>query len=217
LVSPPSSASRVTDILPGLAALVPSAGFGLATPQPRHRIRVGVVIPKLESSLNTTAGAAELLRSSLVSYLSGPAVDIQLISSMLPPQITMEASDKACDFVLYSGLAVKKGGGLMDGLVGRAAPLVGLTPIGAIGNAAGAIAGGKKQGAPAVSAAELAKSLKSKDEVHFEFTLRDAHRDNAPLANAFSAQASKGGEDVITPLAAQVAEAVVTYLLKSAL
>lgn len=96
----------------------------------------------------------------------------------------MEAIDKACDYVL-SGLGTKKNAVLMDGLFGKAAPLVGLSLIGAIATATGAMTGGRKPGSPVASAGEIAKSLKPKDEVHLEFTLRDARGGSAPLSASF--------------------------------
>jgi hypothetical protein len=75
--------------------------------------------------------------------------------------------------------------------------------------------GGKKPGSPLASAGEIAKSLKPKDEIQLEFTLRDLHGGSVLLSSVFSAQAAKGGEDVITPLAAQVAEAVLSQVMKN--
>ncbi len=138
-----------------------------------------------------------------------------MISSMLPQQINMEAADKSCDYVLYSALGTKKGSGLIDGVLGKAVPLVGLTPIATAGNAADATTGGKGTSSLLTSAGEIAKTLKPKDEVHLEFTLRDLPGVTTPLSSVFSAQAGKVGEDVITPLAAKVAEAVLSQVMKN--
>src|SRR5262249_41658995 len=134
--------------------------------KPRQRSRIGVIMPKLDPSLNTTMGAAELLRSTMMQYLGGPALEVLMITSMLPQQIQLEAVDKGCDFLLASTLGDKKSAGIMDSVLGKAAPLMSLTPVGNIGAAAGTIAGGKKPASsPSMNAGDIAKSLKAKDEV----------------------------------------------------
>ena len=210
-VAPPPAA---TASMSTLSLSAPITGTAAET---RHRVRVGVVTPKLDATLASTAGAAELVRSSLISYLGGPAIDVQMISSMLPQQIDMEANDKACMYVLFSSLGTKKSAGVLEGLLGKAAPLANLTPIGAIGSAGAAVTGGKKPGAPLANAAEVAQSLKPKDQVNFEFTLREARGGATALSDVFSAQATRNGEDVVTPLVERVAGAVLTQVMKKPL
>ena len=170
------------------------------------------MMPKLDETLNNSAGAAEMLRATLMQYLAGPMMDVQMISSMLPQQVQMEAVDKGCDFLLTSTLNSKKGAGILDSLL-KAAPLASLTPIGGIGAAAGALAGagGKKSGPSLMDASEIAKSLKAKDEVVLDYSLRDMHSGTLSSSN-FSAQTTKSGEDVITPLVERAAGAILNEI-----
>jgi hypothetical protein len=191
--------------------------------KPRQRFRIGVMMPKLDETLNNSAGAAEMLRATLMQYLAGPVMDVQMISSMLPQQVQMEAVDKGCDFLLTSTLNSKKGAGILvdirredavflDSLL-KAAPLASLTPIGGIGAAAGALAGagGKKSGPSLMDASEIAKSLKAKDEVLLDYSLRDMHSGTLSSSN-FSARTTKSGEDVITPLVERAAGAILNEI-----
>jgi hypothetical protein len=188
----------------------------------RGAIRIGVAPSQaqLGQGNNTQGDYGTAIRNSIVLLMSGPAVDIIPLESHLAMQLHAEAVQKQCDYVLYSNVVVKRGGGGGFGkMLKMAAPAAGM--MGMAGGMGGALAG-QAAGVAAMAAAQSAQDqamnqlaafngqIKSKDDVTVAFRLHSAGQDKPRLQNSLQAKARSDGEDVMTPLLLKAADAVLT-------
>jgi hypothetical protein len=184
------------------------------SPKKAGAIRIGIIMPKVQISGGNAAEAAEAVRSGLTNYLNGPTIEVVTLSARLPSLAMDEARQSQCDFVLSTSLTQKKGGG--GGMFGRA-----------LGNIAGSAAvyipGGSSAGSAAArsaaitgvyTTANMAGSIKARDEVSLEYKLEAVDGSRPGVSNTVKAKAGSDGEDIVTPLIEKAAEAVVAAGLK---
>lgn len=207
--SAPSTAPTPIQVAPQAVAAPP-----LGPKQP-GKIRIGVLSPKADLGDGFKGpNASEPVRATLIASLSGPAVEVTSLTSRIPQQIEMEAKEKECDFLLYSGITEKhsSGGGLGSMLV-KAAPLASMIPMVGMGAGIGVMMSGAIAGQMAstamLSAASLASGVKAKDDVTFEYRLVAPGAPTPLLAKTDKLKASRNGEDVITPLIERASGAIV--------
>jgi hypothetical protein len=180
-------------------------------PVPRRPgvIRIGLVQPKVD--MGSPAGnQAEALRTLLGHYITGPAVELVPVQSMLPVQAEAEAKQKECDYVLYANLtqqAQKKTGGF--GLLKNARAMTGMVPVIGMTGRAGAMVGQAAAQTAISLAGEISTSVKAKSEVSLEYRLVAPGATTPAAANTEKVKAESDGQDVITPMVEHVAAAVV--------
>lgn len=184
------------------------------SPKKAGAIRIGIIMPKVQISAGNAAEAAEAVRSGLANYLNGPTIEVVTLSARLPSLAMDEARQSQCDYVLSTSLTQKKGGG--GGMFGRA--------LGNIGGAAAAhipgasTAGGAAARSAAITGvyttANLAGSIKARDEVSLEYKLEPVDGARPGVSNTVKAKASSDGEDIVTPLIEKAATAVVAVGLR---
>ncbi len=197
---------------PGSAA---SAGMTAAsTPKKAGAVRIGIVTPKAQMTGSDAARAAEAVHNTFANYLNSPTIEVVTLAARLPSQALEEARGSGCDYVLYASLTQKKGGG-GGGMFGRA-----------LGNIAGAAAGhipvNTAGDAAARSAtitgihttANIAGSVKAKDELSLEYKLEATDGARPGVAKTEKAKAKSDGEDMLTPLIEKAAEAIVGVATK---
>jgi hypothetical protein len=160
----------------------------------------------------TAADLAAAIQSSLVSYLKVPNVEVVVIEAKLASAITAEAQQKECDYVIYSTVSHKKGGGGgFGGMFGQAlGSAIGRTGIGATGSTAGNIAG-QIATQSIVSATTVSANVKSKDEITLDLKLNKIDGSSA-LAKIYKAKAKSNGDDIISQVVEQAAENIVSVL-----
>ena len=179
-------------------------------------IRVGLAGVKT-GAVGDGIGAAELasaVQNTLISYLKVPNVEVVVIESKLTSAITAEAKQKECDYVIYSNVSHKKGGGGgFGGLFGQAlGTAIGHTGIGHTGSVAGNLAGQIATNA-VVSATTVSSNVKSKDEITLDVKVNNADG-AAALAKIYKVKAKSNGDDIISQVVEQAAEAIVAVLGK---
>lgn len=170
-------------------------------------IRIGVSQPLAEMGKDFSfADTPMAVRNTLQVALTEENVEVVFLESALPEK---EAKLKKCDYIFYSKVTRKKGGGGMGGL-GMLGGMAGMIP--GVGGIAGAIAA--TAASTAISVASMSGGFKSKDEVGFEYRLIAV--DGAVLipATATKQKAKKDGEDVLTPQIAAAAEAALAKVLR---
>jgi hypothetical protein len=186
-----------------------------ATPKKPGVIRIGLIMPKVQLTTGDAAQAAEALRNDFARHLNGPSVEVVTLAARLPSLAADEARQSQCDYVLYSSLTQKKGGG--GGMFGRA--LGNVAGAAAVHIPAGSTAGGAAARSAAITGvyttANLAGSIKARDEVSLEYKLEPVDGTRQGVANTVKAKASSDGEDIVTPLIEKAAEAVVAAVPKS--
>ena len=160
----------------------------------------------------TAADLAAAVRNSLAEYLKVPNVEVVTLDAKLASAIDAEAKEKDCDYVLYANVSHKKGGGGGFGsMFGQAlGATVGRVGIGQTGSTVGNIAG-QIATQSIVSATSVAGSVKSKDELTLDLRLSKAGAADV-LAKQFKAKAKSNGDDIISQIVEQAAQAIVTAI-----
>ena len=178
-------------------------------------VRIGLAGVKT-GAVGEGVSAADLsaaIQNTLTQYLKVPNVEVITLDAKLSSAIDSEAKQKECDYVLYINASHKKGGGGGFGMFSSViAPAIGRTGIGHTGSVAGNIAGQVATQA-IVSAGSASSNIKSKDEVTLDVKLQGVSG-AAALAKQFKKKASSNGEDIITPVVEQAAQAIVDAIGK---
>lgn len=219
--------------MPGMrgnqATSAPVAAPQVLGPKAPGKIRIGVASPDAQLGQGNNAGAdySTPIRNAEVALMSGPAIEIAALDSHIALQLQAEAQQKQCDFILFSSVAVKhSSGGGFGRFMKMAAPVAGMAPMAGMGRGMGGAIAGQAAGAAASAAAMSAQQqamnqlsgfngqIKSKDDVTVQYQLV-ATGQSSPLAqNSLKAKATSDGEDVLTPLLQQAANAVLTEVSK---
>lgn len=193
-------------------------------PKAAGKIRIGVAPPDAQLGQGNNAGAdySTPVRNAEVALMSGPAIEIAALDSRVAMQLQAEAQQKQCDYILYSSVAVKHGGGGFGRFAKFGGMAASMTPMGAamgggMGGAIAAQSAGMAASAAAQAAAMSAQQqalsqlsgfngqIKSKDEVTVQYQLVPAGSTSAVAQNSLKAKAKSDGEDVLTPLLQQTA------------
>jgi hypothetical protein len=174
-------------------------------------VRIGMAAVKT-GSVGDGVNAQELaaaIQNTMAEYLKSPKIEIVRIEAKLPSAIDAEAKEKECDYVVYANVSHKKGGGGF-GMFSKIAPVVGgiLPSTGATNTVAGSVA---RQSV--YTAASMSGNIKSKDEITLEVKV-NATGGAAVLSKQAKAKAKSDGEDIISPLVEQIAQAIVDAIAK---
>lgn len=188
--------------------------------KPEGTIRIGLVLPKLALGQEaSTAEAANAVREAFTGYLKGPTVDVVVIDAKSMTNAAIEAGQKACDFILRTGVSKKTKTSLFGSLIKAAVPVVAgqLPGVGAAAQTASGL-GDVKQAATEggkdfVNNAVAAK-FGAKDEITLDFTLATADAKSAVAKGSSSAKVKADGDDVLTALIEQVSEKVLQAAVK---
>lgn len=191
-------------------------------------IRIGIVRPKAQLGQGTSgADVAEPVRQSMVAYLSGPATELVPLQSLIPLQAEAEAQQAGCQYVLYTSIVHKKGGGLGK-MMGAMAPVAGMLPGMAaadsgsmVASQAAAMAASaaaqmqaqqmQEQAMAALSSASQGQIRKG-DTITLDYRLQKLGVAQPVVENSGKRKASEDNEDLISPLI----EAAATEMLTAA-
>jgi hypothetical protein len=200
---------------PGTAAATQLLAAALG-PKRAGVVRIGVVMPKAQMGQGASGmDVATPVRNTLVQFLSGPTVEIAALEARIPQQVELEAQQKECDYVLYTGVVQKKGGGGgFGGFLKKAAPVASAASAGTYGSHGGAVAANVTTSA-IYTAADVSSAVKAKDEITIEYKLLPASGGSPKAENTLKAKAKTDGEDVLTPLIEQVAAAVLNGVARN--
>ncbi len=157
----------------------------------------------------TAADLSAAIQNSLSSYLKGTKVEIIPLEAKLASAQADEAKQKECDYILTATASHKKGGGGGFGGFGKMlGSVVSQTGIGHTGSAVGNIAGQMATTA-IVSATSLSGSVKSKDELTLDLAIVSAANNSSVFVKQFKAKAKSNGDDIISTVVEQAAQAIV--------
>jgi len=175
--------------------------------QGNAQVKIGVALPEGQPNV------AEPWRVELIKLLSGPAVEVVSMTARVGIQIEAEAKAKACAYILYSTVAQKAGtSATKRGFLHGATSMGGMVPmLGAARGVGGAVAVTAATSAMS-GIAEATSLVKARDEWTFGYRLVAAGGAEALVEKSAVAKAKSDGEDVITPLLRQAAEAVLTQV-----
>jgi uncharacterized protein YcfJ len=148
------------------------------------------------------ADLAAAIQNSMPQYLKGTKVEVVQLDAKLQSSIDAEAKQKDCDYVLNMTVSHKKGGGGFGKVLGGVIAQTGGSSWGnTAANVAGAVA------VNTISAAALSQNVKSKDEITLDINL--AKNGAQTLAKQFKVKAKGNGDDIISAVVEQAANALV--------
>ncbi len=171
-------------------------------------IRLGLAAVKT-GSVGEGLSAADLsaaIRNTLVEYLKSPGVEVVLIEARLSSQIDAEAKQKECDFVITANAEHKKGGGSKFGAFAPA-----LSHVASLGGYGGSTAGavaGQVASTVIITAANVSANVKAKDQLTLDMKLQAPGSAAAVIEKQYKAKAQSNGEDIISPIIEQAAQAI---------
>lgn len=216
----------------GLAALGTASAIAQDNPAAETpAARIGIVLPAAQLGQgNTGQDVGEPVRQLIISYMSGPRLELVPMQAKIPAQIEAEAQQQNCTHVLYSSVAQKKGGKGMGSMLGMLAPAAAMLPgLGAMGSANSAMLAGvatqvatqaAMQSAQDEAMASLtqaqAGTVKARDEISLTYRFVAVGNSTPVLEETLKAKAEENGEDLLRPLVEQVATKTVTAALAPA-
>jgi hypothetical protein len=183
-----------------------SSATTAVTPKRAGVIRLGVVAVKT-GNVAEGMNASELalaVRSTLLQQLKGTNVEAVPIDAT-GAAIQAEAQQKECDYVVFASVSHKKGGGGFGSVLGSVSSVANSVGYGH-GTAAGV--------ATSTTTAVVAESIKAKDEITLDVRLERPGSTTPSFAQQFKGKAKSAGEDIITPLAQQAAQAAIQAVAK---
>ena len=137
-------------------------------------------------------------------------MSVSPLSARLDAQVREEAKLAGCQYVLFTEVKQqrKQGGSLLGQMAAGAVQQGAWQAAGATGSGVGRVAANTAAGAASATASQLATSTRAKDEL--SLTCRFESGDGTVLVKkSVKRKASSDGEDLLSPLAKEVAEAVV--------
>lgn len=159
-------------------------------------------------SAQELAGA---IQNSLGEYLKGTKIELVPLEAKLASAMEAEAKEKQCDYVLYAQVSHKKGGGGGFGkMFSQIAPMMTSVIPGASGMG-GAIASSVVSTA-VTTAATASANVKPKDELTLDIKLQNGA--TVALTKQYKAKAKSEGEDIISPMIEQAAQAILDTTAK---
>ena len=159
---------------------------------------------------------ASAIQNTLGEYLKGTNIELVPIEAKLSTAIESEAKQKECDYIVYSQVSHKKGGGGggFGNVFGKViAPAVGSVGLGHTGSVAGNIAG-QVATSTIVTAGAMASNVKSKDEITVDAKLQVPGNSSPVLSKQAKVKAKSDGEDIISPAVEQIAQAIFSAVSK---
>jgi hypothetical protein len=164
----------------------------------------------VEASVGSATEVSNAVKETLTGFLTGPSIGVSPLSAKLEAQAREEAANAGCRFILFTTAKHqrKQGGGFLKKAAGGAVQQGAWSASSRIGGAgAGRIATDAVAGAAGAAASDLAYGTRSKDEMTLAYRLETADRSVLAEKSA-KRKAASDGEDLLTPLAQQAAEAV---------
>lgn len=159
----------------------------------------------------TANDLALAVQNTLMTFLRVPNIEIVPLEARLSSAIDAEARQKECDYVIHASVSHKKGGGGFGKMFGSAlGSTIARTGIGHTGSAVGNIAGQVATQA-VISATSVSSQMKSKDEVTLDIALNRIAGGSA-LTKQYKAKAKSDGDDIISQVIEQAAEAIVAAI-----
>jgi len=199
------SASSASSAAPATPAATPTQTLG---PKKAGVIRVGIVTVKPGAVAdNMNAGnLAGAVQTTLTEKLKAPNVEAVPIQATVLNQIEAEARQKECDYLVYTTVTHKKGGGGFGSVFSSQAAQIAANTVG-YGSATAGVA------ANAATSAVVA-DVKPKDELTVDVRLEKPGAGYPAFSKQFKGKAKSAGEDIVTPPTTQAAQALIEAATK---
>lgn len=150
------------------------------------------------------ADLAAAVERALAGRLKSQTVEMIRMDATMPTQIEAEAIQKECDYVIYTNVSHKKGGGGgFGGMLGKVSSAVAMAAEGGTGGG-----DGREASQGNATPATVSAGVKSKDELTLDLRVQTSANASPVTARQFKAKAKSAGEDIISPVVEQAAQAV---------
>lgn len=186
----------------------PSTVAAALPPKKPGVVRIGIVLPKVQLGAQVPSDSlTEPIRQTLSTFLQGPTLEVVPVTARVPAQVLAEAQQSQMDYMLSSSVTRKehKKAGMLAGVASRVAPAIAYMPGG--GLVASQVKGAAASAAMSV-APYLSSFIKDKDELVVEYRLLSGDGKTVQQEKTLSVKAEQAGQDLLSPLAEQVATAV---------
>jgi len=153
---------------------------------------------------------AAAVRETFTGFLTGPSLAVVPLEARLASQSREEAKLAGCPFLLLSTIRHERktsGGGLLGKVASGAVQQGAWSVTGSASSAVGRAVAGAAAGAATSAANDYASSSKVKDEITLSYRLESANGAEL-LDKSEKRKAKSDGEDLLTPLTQQAAEAI---------
>ena len=180
--------------------------------------RVCLAPPGVEAGTGDATAAGNAVRDLFTSFLTGPSIHPQALTARLASQVREEARQASCPYLLLTTFKhehKRSGGGLLGRMAAGAAQQGAWEAGVSSGSTAGRIAGQAAYGAAGQAAYNYAVTVKNKDEVALGYRLESGDG-KVLLEKTNKRKAKSDGEDLLTPIVQQAAEAIVALVTQPA-
>jgi hypothetical protein len=170
-------------------------------------VKVGAVGEHL-----TAADLAAAIQNTLGEYLKGTKIEVVQLEAKLSSAVESEAKEKECDYILNASVSHKKGGGgfgMLGSMVAQSVSSVGYGTGNRVGSVVGQVAAHS-----IITASAMSANVKSKDEITLDVKMNAPGNSAAVLTKQAKAKAKSNGEDIITPVVEQIAQAIFNTVVK---
>jgi hypothetical protein len=171
-------------------------------------IRIGVVTVKTDKVAEgmNASNLANAVQTTLTEKLKAPNVEAVSIQATALKEIEAEARQKECDYLVYTTISHKKGGGGFGSMIGGTAASIAGSTIG-YGSTAAAVAAN-------TATSVVVADIKAKDELTVDVRLEKPGAGYPAFSKPFKGKAKSAGEDIITPPTTQAAQALIEAATK---
>ena len=172
-------------------------------------IRIGVVTVKAEKTAEgmNAANLATAVQATLQEKLKAPNVEAIPIQATVLNQIEAEARQKECDYLVYTTVSHKKGGGGFGSVFGSTAAQVAAATVPYGGSTTAAVATN-------TAASVVVADIKAKDELTVDVRLEKPGAGYPAFTKQYKGKAKSAGEDIVTPPTTQAAQGVIEAATK---
>jgi hypothetical protein len=207
--NPSTAETAETATVPSTASQPSAASTANAVgPKREGVIRFGVPVPKTGNVAEwmNAQNLAQAIQTTLQQNLKGTNVEAVVIDAT-GAGIQAEAQQKQCDYIVFANTSHKKGGGGFGSMLSSGVAQV-ASNVGYGSGTAAVVASNS------VAAATVAQNFKAKDELTLDVRLERPTSTTPSFAQTFKGKAKSAGEDIITPLTQQAAQAIIASVAK---
>jgi hypothetical protein len=196
-----------------LLALLPWASA--AALERADTTRVCLAPTTVEASTGDANTVVRAVGERLTEFLTGPTLGVQALSSRLTSQVRTEAHQADCRYLLLTTVKQqhKSGSHILGRAAGEAVQAGAWRAASSIGSTAGGIAASAASGAASGAVWDMASGVRAKDELSLTWRLETGSGD-VLSEKTEKRKAGSDGEDLLSPLAQQAAEAVAAAVTK---
>ncbi len=183
--------------------------------EPVDTTRICLAPASVEATTGNASTTVNAVRETLTSFLTGPTLAVQPLTSRLSSQVHTEAKQANCRYLLLTTVKQqhKSGSHILGRAAGEAVHEGAWRAAGSVGSTAGSVAASAAAGAASGAVWDMSSTVRAHDELTLTYRLEGAGGD--VLAEKTEKQkADSDGEDLMTPVAQRAAEAVAAAVSK---